>query len=135
MGNITEQDIAALKALVEKWVRMMSTGDWDRLAETTTDDVIFFPPDHPIVEGKDASKAWFEEFPPLTAFTSSIVDVEGRDDFACVRATMVMTMESESGAPGVTAKGKWIATFRKQPDGRWLCVWDIWNLDAPMAAG
>ena len=104
----------------------------DKLAETVTDDVIFLPPDHPIVEGKEAAKAWFEEFPPLKAFKSSIVDVEGSDDFACVRSVMAMTMESESGAP-VTAVGKWIATFRKQSDGRWLCVWDIWNLDAPMA--
>jgi len=134
MSNITEEDIAALKALVEKWVRMMSTGDWDKLAETVTDDVIFLPPDHPIIEGKDAGKAWFEEFPPLKAFTSSIVDVEGRDDFACVRSVLAMTMESESGAP-VTANGKWVATFRKQSDGTWLCVWDIWNLDAPMGTG
>jgi ketosteroid isomerase-like protein len=31
----------------------------------------------------------------------------------------------------VTSQEKWVAVYKKQPDGTWKCVVDIWNSDQP----
>jgi uncharacterized protein (TIGR02246 family) len=134
MSNITDGDIAALKALVQEWARINLEGDYSKLPETLSEDVVFMPTDFPVVEGRDAVRAFMEKFPRVKEFEPRIVDVDGRDDLACLRGTTNMTVEPEPGKP-VRMTGKWLVTCRKQPDGRWLCVWDIWNFDKPQTAG
>jgi ketosteroid isomerase-like protein len=56
------------------------------------------------------------------------IRVEGRDDFAWVRASFSVTLEPEPGKI-VPMKGKGILVLRKQSDGSWLCATDIWNFD------
>jgi ketosteroid isomerase-like protein len=130
MSTLSEQDVAGIKALVEEWNEIVRAEDWDRELETLTDDVVFMPPDVPALEGKDAIKEWLDGFPPIKAFNTVFVDAEGRDDFACARGKMTMTVEPESGKL-LSMSCQWICSFRKQADGRWLCVWDTWNMDEP----
>jgi ketosteroid isomerase-like protein len=101
--------------------------------ELVADDFVWLPPDEPIVEGKDALRAWVEKFPPIKKFSSTLVRAEGRDDFACPRGTFAVTVESKSGE-SLLMKGKWTRSYRKQPDGSWLCASDTWNLDEPPKA-
>ncbi len=131
MSTLSDQDVAAIKALVDEWKQVILAANWDKLVETYTDDVVFMPPDEPIIEGKEAVKAWLERFPPIKSFDTVLVQAEGRDGFACARGTMAMTVEPESGKP-LSMSCKWICSLRKQADGRWFCAWDAWNLDEPM---
>ncbi len=131
MSNITEQDIAAIRTAWEKAVRCSLEGDWDGFLMMFTEDTVVMPTDQPSVEGKDAVRAWLESWPPIRAYSVSIVHAEGSDDFASVRGTFAETVEPEPGKL-FSMKGKWLGRHRKQQDGSWLCSTLIWNLDEPM---
>jgi ketosteroid isomerase-like protein len=88
------------------------------------------PPDQPIVQGRDAALAWFESFPTLTEFSGAVEQVDGRSDLAVSRGTYAMSFEVDGGTQSVT--GKWLAVWRKQPDGSWLLAVDAWNNDHPL---
>jgi ketosteroid isomerase-like protein len=42
-------------------------------------------------------------------------------------------MSDPSGKP-INDRGKYLAVWKKQPDGTWKCVMDIWNSDLPASA-
>ena len=129
MSHITDQDIAALKLNEEKWDGFCLNEDWDKCLVMLTEDVVFIPPDGPVLEGKDAVKGWLEKFPPIKAMTSKIVHTEGRDDFACARGTTAMTLESEPGKT-ILMNLRWFCSFRKQPDSSWKYASLLWNVDS-----
>ena len=128
---ISEPDVAAIKANLQKGVNLALEADWDGFLDLYTDDVVLLPPDQPVVEGKEAARKWIASFPQVNAFDSKITKVDGRDDFAWVWGTYTMTAELEPRKQ-ISMKGKWTGSYRKQADGSWLMASDIWNLDAPM---
>jgi|SRR5438093_11674828 len=130
LGQLTTQDVATLRSCIEEWVRTCREANWDKLALLLADDVVFLPPDQPIVQGKKSVRAWLDTFPLIRAFDATMEDAEGRADFACVRGTVDMTVEPSPEQP-VQLKGKWTAVWRKQSTGDWLCALDIWNTDHP----
>ena len=114
------------------WTRIALRADWDGMASTLTDDVVYLPPDQPIVQGKKAVLAWLASFPPVRIFKNKVEYTEGRGDFAWTRGTFEITFEPNPGNH-IAMKGKWAATCRKQTDGRWLVASDTWNTDHPIA--
>ena len=128
--SLTAQDLTQLRSITDEWVRVTLIRDFDSLTRLLTDDVVFLPPDAPVVVGKTAVRAFLDAFPAVTAFTAELDVAEGRPDLTWARGSFRMTVEP---APGQSASmvGKWSATYRKQDDGAWLCASDTWNLDAP----
>ena len=131
--QLSPEDVAHLRGLTAEWVRLSLGGDWDALCGLLTDDVTFLPPDQPLVVGKTAVRTWFDAFPPIRAFTATLVAAEGRPDLAWARGSFTMTVEPEPQQT-VSIVGKWAATYRKRGDGGWLCASDTWNVDSPMGA-
>jgi ketosteroid isomerase-like protein len=133
--QLSEQDVAAIKASFEdEWVRLGLEGAWDRLMDLMTEDIVFLPPDEPIIEGKSAIRAWFDQFPPIKAYTHQLADVDGREDFAWARGIFTVTVEPEPGKLQ-SMKGKVVITSRRQSDGSWLVASDMWSLDEPVTEG
>jgi ketosteroid isomerase-like protein len=128
--HLTDQDLAQLRALTEDWVQLSLAKDWGGVVALLTDDVVFLPPDHPIVEGKSAALAYLEAYPPIIAFTASVRYAEGHGDLAWGHGDFNMTVEPAPNQT-MTATGKWSAVYRKRADGAWLVASDTWNLDAP----
>jgi ketosteroid isomerase-like protein len=54
------------------------------------------------------------------------VEVAKAGDLAYVSGTYEETMTD--------ARGKYLETFKKQADGTWKCIRDIWNSDLPASA-
>jgi ketosteroid isomerase-like protein len=55
-------------------------------------------------------------------------------DWAIQRYAYQLTLTPKAGGQSMEERGKGIHIFRRQPDGSWLIVQDIWNSDAPPAA-
>ena len=129
-ATLSAEDVAQIRGITEEWVRVSLVRDWDGLTSLFTDDVVFLPPDAPVVVGKPAVRAFLEAFPVITAFTATMVTAEGQPELAWARGSFTMTIEP---APGqrVPMVGKWGATYRKRADGTWRCASDTCNLDAP----
>jgi uncharacterized protein (TIGR02246 family) len=124
--KIDETNEIATKAAVAK--------DFATWAGLFLDDAAVYPPNEPAVKGRAAIRAWLEKLPPITEFKLINVKVEGREDLAYVLGTYTMTM-APPGAPGpVTDSGKYVTVLRRQTDGRWLAVVDMFSSDLPASS-
>jgi ketosteroid isomerase-like protein len=56
------------------------------------------------------------------------VDVARSGDLGYVSGPYEFVMNGPDGKP-VTERGKFVEVWRKQADGAWKCVADIWNSD------
>ncbi len=124
---LSDQDVAAINQLIDESVPIILAEDWDKWLETFEDDIVLMPPGAPTTSGKAEAKAFLNEFPHITAFTSKADDIEGRGDFAAVRGRYTMTIETEDGSQ--SDAGTWCLTCRHDEDGNWRVVWDTWNSD------
>jgi len=129
--TLSDADVAAIRAANASYASAVKARDWGALAALYAQDAIILPPNHPPVTGRANIKAYFEAFPPMSAFEVPIVEIEGRSDLALVRGTYSLTISQEGSAP-VTDSGKWMEKRRKQADGSWLILCDIWNSDVAM---
>ena len=129
-GPLSDEDVAAIRGLADIHSQTLLAGDWAGFVATCTDDIVLMPPDQPIVQGRDAALSWFESFPTLTEISIAVEQVDGRGDLAVDRGTYAMSFEVDGGTQSVT--GKYLAVWRKQPDGSWLMATDAWNLDHPL---
>ncbi len=127
--TLTDQDIATIRGTMDPWTQACIDADWDRLLSLCTDDVVFLPPDAPMAEGRTAVRAYMETFPDIKAFTPNFTHIEGSGDLASARGSFAMTVEVEGNE--VTMSGKFVDTFRKQPDKSWRYTSVIWNNDNP----
>jgi ketosteroid isomerase-like protein len=62
------------------------------------------------------------------SFQGDKVEVSG--DLAYTQGTYSMTMTDPEGIPA-TDKGKYLAVWKKQADGGWKVIEDIFNSDLP----
>ncbi|UCC48290.1 MAG: DUF4440 domain-containing protein [Gemmatimonadota bacterium] len=137
-GPLSEEDVAAIRAITEAYAQVALAGDVAALTAFYSEDAVLMPPNEPALEGRAAIQAWNEAqaaLGTLTEATFTPVQIDGRGDLAFVRGTFSMTMTPEGALEPIQITGKYIEIKRKQADGSWLCVVDIWNSDHPLPQG
>jgi ketosteroid isomerase-like protein len=131
---LSEADKATIRANDEKFAQAVVAKNWPGLAAMYSTDAAFMPPNESVVQGRAAIQSWMSAFPPVTAFSLTPQQVEGRDDLAYVRGTYMMTVTPPGAPAPVDDHGKYIVIERKQPDGSWLITEDIFSSDVPLPA-
>jgi len=129
MGNITDQDVAAIEALRQPWIQACLDRDWDSLLGLCTDDIELYPPDAPQASGPVASRTFLESFPVMKVFTFAFTKIDGRNDMAVGRGSFSITAEVEGNE--VVMNGKFADVFNKVGDA-WRFQLVVWNTDNPM---
>jgi uncharacterized protein (TIGR02246 family) len=129
--GLSDEDIEAIRESIKEMKRTMLTGDWDSFVQLYTEVALIMAPNAPIIKGRDAIKQMFSAF-TIIEFNSELIEVDGCGEFACGRGKHSWTFEAEGMKEPASDSGKWVATWRKQPDGKWLCEIDIWNSDLPL---
>jgi len=123
-GNqFSTQDAEAIRALTDAHCAAVLAHDPDAFLATCTDDIHFFPPDQAAVSGREACRAYMEDFPTPATFTPVVQDVEGAGDLAFSRGQATATFDD-----GPDATFTWMAVHRRQPDGSWKMARDMWVL-------
>jgi uncharacterized protein (TIGR02246 family) len=125
---LSAQDEAAVRDLDAKWAQAATAGDANALAALYTSDATVLPDAGPAVKGDGVKTYW-------TGFTKNFsgraelnpTSVEGRGDLAYVVGTFRL---SPKGGPK-PVEGKYVTVNKKQSDGSWKILADIWNLNAP----
>lgn len=131
-AGLTDADKAAIDSTSRVFVRHALANDFAALTrDYYTDDAIVLPPNMPAVTGHPAIEAMFKAFPPITAFELQTEEVEGSADLAYVRGRYTMTM-SPPGAPAIADSGKYLEIWRKQSDGAWKSVRDMFSSNIPL---
>ena len=126
-----------LRGLEAQWSKTAGAKDLDKMVSFYADGAMVLPPNAPSATTKEAiRKVWkdlFETPGSAVSFKPSKVEVAQSGDIAYSSGTYDVTMKNASGKP-VSDQGKYVAVWKKQADGKWKCVADIWNSDLPAAA-
>jgi uncharacterized protein (TIGR02246 family) len=122
---VTEADSA--------WAKASAAGEAERSLSFLADDAIMFPPGQPPVIGKAAIREFVRSSLAVPGFSvswvSDVVRVATSGDIAYTFGRSRYTFPESTGALQ-TMHAKGVAIWRKERDGQWRCVADIWN-EAP----
>lgn len=128
-------DEKAVRELDQQWSRTAGTNNVEETIAYYSDDAALLPPNAPMAVGKDAiRKVWGELLGPNTnvSWEISKLEVAKAGDLAYLYGTYKLSMKDGQGNP-ISDKGKMIEVWKKQPDGKWKVVADIFNSDLPPA--
>ena len=134
-AGLSAEDEAAIRAVDAEWARVATAGDGAALTALYAWDATLLPPNEPVAKGEAMKKYnddMINSFSGPTELTTTAV--EGRGDLAYAvgiyRATL--TPKKASAKPLPTDVGKYLEVLKKQADGSWKVVYDMWSSDAPM---
>jgi ketosteroid isomerase-like protein len=119
-----------------EWAAVSSSGhDVEQILSFWTDDAQVLAPGLPPFSGKAALRNYVEGALAIPGFhitwTTSAAELSPDGQMAYLLSTNTITMPGPEGQP-VTASGRAVTVWRREPNGNWRCAVDIWN-DGPSA--
>ncbi|HXJ82893.1 MAG TPA: DUF4440 domain-containing protein [Candidatus Methylomirabilis sp.] len=95
-------------------------------------DAVLMPPNHAAVEGRDKIEGFLQGLMDggLTSIKLETTTVASAGDLAYGRGRYTLALSPPGGAP-VQDVGKYVVVYRRQPNGAWRAVSDIFNSDQP----
>jgi len=129
----TESD--AIRQVVQEYLNAFNSGDLTKWLGTLTEDIVFLPPDHPLVSGKNAVRAWAKEtfFDPFRMkLDVSFDEIEVLGDTAHAYGRFTLFLSPTGGGSDIEMVGKFIDIFRLESDGAWRYARAMFNSDKPI---
>ena len=128
-------DEIALRELDAQWSKAAGSKDVDKTISYYGDQVTVMPANAPVAITNEAIRKIWKDMLTSPGFSggwqATRVEVARSGDMAYVSGTYELTMNDANGKPA-TDRGKFVEVWRKQTDGGWKCVMDIWNSDLPL---
>ena len=124
-------DRTLLRNTDEEWAALARQGgDVDQIVSFWSDDAKVYPPGAPILAGKPAIRDFVAASLRTPGFSVSwqpteVVVVEG-ENIGYTTGRNRFTFPDSTGKI-VTSGGRYVTVWRKDADGAWKCVIDIWN--------
>jgi len=131
-AKLSDADVAALRAGVDSIAAQILAHRDSAAAAHYTENAVFMVPNLPALEGRAAIRTWFAGGPPMSAFTLTVKEVDGSGDVAYVRGAWTLAIPAAGKTPAIEDHGKFLEVRRKQANGSWLMVADIFNSDVPL---
>lgn len=136
-GDARGSDEAALRSLDDEWARAIAARDVEKTTSYYSDDAILMLPNIPTLTGKEPIRALWKSMLESPTFSggwkATKVEVARAGDLAYISGNYEFTEQDDNGKP-ITDKGKYVEIWRKQADGSWKCVADMFNSDLPAGA-
>lgn len=131
MDSKSEED--ALMRLSREWSAKVASAPVDEWIDVWADDAVMMPPGLSAVRGKAPIRQYVEAAGTLPGFQirwePECAFVSQSGDLAYMIERNVTIVNDAQGNP-VTTHGKAVTVWRKDADGSWRNVVDIWN-EAP----
>ncbi|MBZ5662948.1 MAG: SgcJ/EcaC family oxidoreductase [Acidobacteriia bacterium] len=127
------QDESAIRAAAQDWGIAIADKNLDQTLSYYADDAWVYPQNAPIAKTADQRRSVWAAFfatPGASDMEGDItrVEVARSGDLAVEFGTFAMTMNDKKGKP-ITENEKYVVTWKKQADGKWKVIADIWNTD------
>ena len=121
-----------LAQLDDAWSASAGKRDLDLLVSFYADDAVAYPPNDKVASGRAAIRAvWAGITDPnySLSWKATSAGVSNAGELGFTAGTF---LESVKGADGKTstATGKFLCVWKKQKDGSWKSIHDMWNYDA-----
>jgi uncharacterized protein (TIGR02246 family) len=129
-------DESAVKETDAQWSKTAMANDLDGTVSYYSDDASLLPPNAPIAIGKQSIRAvWATMLNPNVAVSWEVTkaEVARSGDLAYVTGTYQIAAKNPEGK-SQEDRGKMVEVWKKQADGKWKTVADIFNSDVPPPA-
>lgn len=130
-ASFPSTDADAIRAARTAFETAVRDTAWAAWANIYSADAVLGPPNTAAAVGREALLRWARALPPITSFTLTQLDIDGRGDLAFVHGRYHMVVQPP-GAPAAPDSGKYIEVWRKQADGGWKISRDVFNSDVPL---
>jgi uncharacterized protein (TIGR02246 family) len=124
-------DESAIRDLDAQWAKAAAAKDVDAAVGYYSDDASLLAPSEPIASDKQSIRAtWSSMLGSDTSLNwqASKVEVARSGDLAYVMGVYQLTTTDPKAKP-VVDRGKFVEVWKKQADGNWKTVADIFNSD------
>ena len=122
---------AVIRAMTKEFVEAYNRRDAAAAAQVYADDAKVMPPNMPMVSGKQAIQAFWKFAMDMGArLNLETVEVAVDGGMAYERGVITITMQPGTAQEKIS-NGKYVTVLRRQTDGSWKLVLDIWNSDPP----
>ena len=134
MSTANGNDVAKIiHAMDEEFMRLLASRDVKQLtANFYAEDARLLPPNQAVIVGRPAIKQALEAL--IAGGLHKIIlqtdKIETAGDFAYGIGRHQLTIKTASGAE-IHDEGKYLVVYRRQQDGQWRAVADIFNSDLP----
>jgi uncharacterized protein (TIGR02246 family) len=130
VASLSPADVAGIRSVDSVFTAAANAGDADGVVSAYAADAALLAPNLPPQKGHDAIKAFWGGL--LDAYTVKFElgsdTIEGRGDLAYNQGHYRFTaVPKAKGAPGTADEGKFIEILKKQPDGSWRYVVDMYS--------
>ena len=130
-------DEATLRNLDSEWSKAAGARDVEKTVSYYAADAVVMPPNIPALTTKEAIRGLWQSMLGSAGFSggwkATRVEVARSSDLAYVTGTYEFTERDAGGGP-MADKGKFLEVWKKQTDGSWKCVVDMFSSDLPIAA-
>ena len=133
-----KMDLAQVRKAIEeqgkKFIEAALQGDAAAAAALCTEDTFLLPPNSELLQGKQATEAFWQAAwaqMKITEFDITTEDLYGSSDVVYEVGKYTLKFQLE-GQESLEEKGKYVSIWKKMADGTWKRHVDIWNSDAPM---
>jgi uncharacterized protein (TIGR02246 family) len=129
-AGLSAADEAAIREADVAWAKAASAGDAAALTAFYASDAVLLPPGSPPLKGSEEIGKFFSGMTSSVSgpFELKTSAVEGRGDLAFSTGEYTATLTpKKAGKPMPTETGKYLGVMKKQPDGSWKLIYDIWN--------
>jgi uncharacterized protein (TIGR02246 family) len=132
-AGLSSADRAAIQALDSAYVNAWLRDDTAAVLATLAPDAVLMPAGVGPLEGHEAIRRFW--WPTdgsrtrVTAYRSTVDEIDGSDDLAYVRGTGDMTFiyEKDTVRTEQTSRSMMLTVVARQPDGRWLIRRRMWG--------
>jgi len=129
-------DEAAIADFNRRYLGAINDGDIATLSSLTTEGHIMLAPGRPALVGKEANDAAngraFQMFEIDEHWSPLETVISG--DLAYQRGTFTVAATPKAGGETRNTSGNFLRIYRRQPDGSWRMVRDMFNSDKPTPA-
>jgi ketosteroid isomerase-like protein len=130
-------DEAAIREADAGWSKAFGARQLDAAVNYNAADATMLAPNIPMAPGKDAIRKVYEQLLAIPGFSISWqpakVEVARSGDVGYSRGTYELGMNDAKGNL-MTDRGKYLTVWKKQADGTWKSVADMFNSDVPAQA-
>lgn len=133
MSELSVDDLRAIEDVHSRWIEAELTGDNLAVLRLCSDDIVWIPPDSPLLEGKEAITCWLKATVEVEIKSLEVTDlrIDGNGTLAYKtgKYSTVYTAAGSSELREVQGTHLWI--LKKSAGGDWQASIVTWTSVAP----